>query len=135
MTSDERWPYLNLLAGHILYLGEPADFQEIDRMELDRTESQLRAWIQDVAGGQLDHASLKERIRVMQHHRYPEAPDASGLQAWLDYVFVFDRTEVLIEEVLSVPQPVGEPAIRIRRFRRCRFADCSDVIQQLFTDS
>lgn len=43
MDPSERWPYLSLLAGHHLYLGDPAEFQEIDRMELDRSESQLRA--------------------------------------------------------------------------------------------
>lgn len=100
-------------------------------MEFDRTEAQVRAWIQDVAGG-LDFASLKARVRAIQHYRYLEAPDASGLQAWHDYVFVFDRTEVLIEEVLSVPQPVGEPAIRIRRFSRRRFAECSEDVRGLF---
>lgn len=101
-------------------------------MELDRTEAQLRAWILDVAGEQLEPASLKERVRVAQHHRYPEAPDASGKQAWLDYVFLFDRTEVLIEEVLSVPQVVGEPAIRMRRFSRHRFVECSESVRALF---
>lgn len=131
MQPDERWPYLCLVAGHVFYLGHPAEFQEIDRLELDRTESQVRGWVADVAAG-LDPAALKERIRVAQHYRYPEAPDASGRQAWLDYVFVFDRSEVLIEEVLSFPQDLTQPPIRMRRFSRRRFAECSDEIRRLF---
>lgn len=133
MDPSERWPYLSLLAGHLLYLGDPAEFQEIDRMELDRSESQLRAWIDEVTGG-LDQAALKDRIQVATHYRYPEPPNASGLQAWHDYVFLFDRSEVFIEEVLSYPQDITQPPIRMRRFSRRRFADCSEELQRLFPD-
>lgn len=76
----------------------------------------------------LDRAALKDRIQVAKHYRYPEPPDASGRQAWHDYVFLFDRAEVLIEEVLSYPQDITQPPIRMRRFSRRRFADCSEEI-------
>jgi hypothetical protein len=132
MNPNERWPYLSLLAGHIFYLGDPADFHEIDRLELDRTEGQLSDWIKDVAG-EIDQASLKERMRVAQHHRYPEAPDEFGRQAWLDYVFLFDRSEVLVEELFSYPKDVSQSPIRMRRFSRRRFAECGDEIKRLFS--
>lgn len=128
MTSLERWPLLNLLAGHVLYLGEPAEFREIDRMELDRTEGQVRAWVEEIAVG-LAPTELKARMRVFVHYRSQEPDDETGLKPWHDYVFVFDRADVLIEEVLSVAQPPGEEAIRIRRFKRQRLADCSEELR------
>lgn len=133
MNSKERWPYLSLLAAHIFYLGDPDDFHEIDRMELDRTEAQVRDWIEDVAGG-LAPTSLKERVSVRQRYRYPEPPDEFSRQAWLDYVFLFDRSEVLIEEVLSYPQNVLQPSMRMRRFSRRRFVECGEEIRELFPE-
>jgi hypothetical protein len=133
MSPEERWPHLSLLAGHILYLSDSGEFQEIDRLELDRTERQLRDWIADVAG-ELDHAALKERIEVTRRYRYPEPPDASGLQAWHDYLFLFDRSEMLVEEVLSYPNEPSTSATRIRRFSRRRFAECGDEIRSLFPE-
>jgi hypothetical protein len=134
MTPKDRWPYLCLLAGHVFYLGDPQDFHEIDRMELDRTESQLSEWIKIVAG-ELDETALKEKIKVTRRHRYGEAPDSSGMNPWLDYVFLFDHSEVLIEEVLSSPAEgdVLRPPIRMRRFRRKRFSECNDEIRRLFS--
>lgn len=133
MSPEEQWPHLSLLAGHIHYLAPPDEFRAIDRMELDRTEAQLAAWIQDVGGGELDHAALKARIRVARHTRYPEPPDESGLQAWHDDVFVFDRAEVLVEEVLSYPQSPAESPIRVRRFSRRRFNECAEEVRSLFS--
>ena len=133
MNSQERWPYLNLLAAHVFYLGDPDDFNEIDRMELDRTEAQVRGWIEDVASG-LNQESLKEKINVRQRYRYPEPPDESARQAWHDYVFLFDRSEVLIEEVLSYPHNVLQPSLRIRRFSRRRFYECGEEIRDLFPE-
>ena len=135
MNPNNRWPYLGLVAGHIFNLGDPKDLHEIDRIELDRTEAQLNEWIGDVAAG-LDEATLKEKIKVLQHHRYREPPDQFGRQPWFDYLFVFNRSEVLVEEVLSYPlgDDILQPSARMRRFHRKRFLECADEVKRLFPE-
>jgi hypothetical protein len=135
MNPNNRWPYLGLVAGHIFNLGDPKDFHEIDLIDLDRTEAQLRGWICDVASG-LDEATLKEKIKVTHHHRDREPPDQSGRQPWFDYVFVFDRSEVLVEEVLSYPMgdDILQSPARMRRFYRKRFSECAAKVKRLFPE-
>jgi len=132
---NNRWPYLSLVAGHIFSLGDPKDFHELDLIDLDRTEFKLRDWIGDVAGG-LDEAALKEKIKVTRYHRDREPPDQSGRQPWFDYVFVFDRAEVLVEEVLSYPpgDDISQPPARMRRFYRKQFSECANEVKRLFPE-
>lgn len=135
MKPEERWPLLSLVAGHVFYLGPPEDFREMDRMELDQTKLQLCEWLREVAG-ERDDAALKERVRVATFHRYRGGEEQLGLQAWHDYVFLYDRTEVLIEEVLSCPtmRDSSQPPIRMRKFSRKRFSECSDEVRALFPE-
>ena len=135
MKPNERWPLLSLVAGHIFNLGDPKDFHEIDLIDLDCTEAQLGDWIRDVAPA-IEGVALKEKIKVTHYHRRSESPDQCGRQPWFDYVFVFDRSEVLVEEVLSYPlgEDISQPPARMRRFHRKRFADCPEEVQRLFPE-
>lgn len=136
MKLHPRWPYLTLLAGHLFDLGPSEDYHEIDIVQMDQQEAQLRNWLSEIAGEAAiaDHQSLRQKVKVARLHRDQEKPDGAGRQPWFNILYVYDMDHVLVEEVLSYPlnEDLSSPPARMRRYSRMRFKDCPKEAKRLF---